>query len=149
MNKLKLRIKIILAKYITLKNIIFSFMFLFFSIPFILIFVYGLSRSWFDGLSVLGLLYLSIGVLIKVLDVAQFKTFSKIKNLFLIKKENNKELTKFEKSQMRALNLFDKKQEEIEKEKLEEIKRTINYISFNLVIIGILFLIISLPFIFM
>lgn len=131
-------------KYLLKKNFIFIFFSWLLVIPFVLIYVYSLRKSWYDGLSVAGLLYICFGLLGLVFNIAQFKTWYKIKSLFRVKKENKEKLTNFEKSQMKLLNIKDS--DEYEKEKKEEIKNLTFITSLFGMLYGLILLIISLPF---
>ena len=62
--------------------------------------------------------------------------------MFQIKKENNEKLTKYEKMQMKILNIND------EKQKISN-KKISKFLSWYIIAYGIILLIISLPFIFL
>lgn len=123
------------------KSIIYAFIISLFVIPFIFIFI-SLKKSWFDGMSVAALIYICLGFFIIILDISNFDTFNKLKKLFQIKKENNEKLTKYEKMQMKVLNIDNEKQ----KVKNKKINK---FISWYIITYGIILLIISLPFIFL
>ena len=60
-------------------------------------------------MSVGALIYICLGFFIIILDISNFDTFNKLKRLYKIKKENNEKLTKYEKMQMKVLNINDEK----------------------------------------
>ena len=122
------------------KCIIYDFIFSLLVIPFIFIFI-SLNKSWADGMSVAALIYICLGFFIIILDISNFDTFNKLKKLFQIKKENNEKLTKYEKMQMKILNIDD------EKQKISN-KKISKFLSWYIIAYGIILLIISLPFIF-
>lgn len=121
--------------------IIYAFIFSLLVIPFIFIFI-SLNKSWADGMSVAALIYICLGFFIIILDISNFDTFNKLKKLFQIKKENNEKLTKYEKMQMKILNIND------EKQKISN-KKISKFLSWYIIAYGIILLIISLPFIFL
>ena len=121
--------------------IIYAFIFSLLVIPFIFIFI-SLNKSWADGMSVAALIYICLGFFIIILDISNFDTFNKLKKLFQIKKENNEKLTKYEKMQMKILNIDD------EKQKISN-KKISKFLSWYIIAYGIILLIISLPFIFL
>ena len=123
------------------KYIIYAFIFSLSVIPFIFIFI-SLNKSWADGMSVAALIYICLGFFIIILDISNFDTFNKLKKLFQIKKENNEKLTKYEKMQMKILNIDD------EKQKISN-KKISKFLSWYIIAYGIILLIISLPFIFL
>ena len=123
------------------KYIIYAFIFSLSVIPFIFIFI-SLNKSWADGMSVAALIYICLGFFIIILDISNFDTFNKLKKLFQIKKENNEKLTKYEKIQMKILNIDD------EKQKISN-KKISKFLSWYIIAYGIILLIISLPFIFL
>ena len=123
------------------KCIIYDFIFSLLVIPFIFIFI-SLNKSWADGMSVAALIYICLGFFIIILDISNFDTFNKLKKLFQIKKENNEKLTKYEKMQMKILNINDEKQK-ISNNKISK------FLSWYIIAYGIILLIISLPFIFL
>ena len=123
------------------KCIIYDFIFSLLVIPFIFIFI-SLNKSWADGMSVAALIYICLGFFIIILDISNFDTFNKLKKLFQIKKENNEKLTKYEKMQMKILNIDD------EKQKISN-KKISKFLSWYIIAYGIILLIISLPFIFL
>lgn len=123
------------------KCIIYAFIFSLLVIPFIFIFI-SLNKSWADGMSVAALIYICLGFFIIILDISNFDTFNKLKKLFQIKKENNEKLTKYEKMQMKILNIDD------EKQKISN-KKISKFLSWYIIAYGIILLIISLPFIFL
>lgn len=123
------------------KCIIYDFIFSLLVIPFIFIFI-SLNKSWADGMSVAALIYICLGFFIIILDISNFDTFNKLKKLFQIKKENNEKLTKYEKMQMKILNIND------EKQKISN-KKISKFLSWYIIAYGIILLIISLPFIFL
>lgn len=133
-----------IKKNLSLKNLLICLSYMFLTFPFLMLFIFGLKKTWYDGLSVASIFYIGISLLSIIFHFAQFKTFSKIKNLFVVKKENNEKLTKMEKQQMRILN--------VKYDKLEEEKKvndsSISFISIILLIYGLILLIISLPFLF-
>ena len=121
--------------------IIYAFIFSLLVIPFIFIFI-SLNKSWADGMSVAALIYICLGFFIIILDISNFDTFNKLKKLFQIKKENSEKLTKYEKMQMKILNIND------EKQKISN-KKISKFLSWYIIAYGIILLIISLPFIFL
>ena len=121
--------------------IIYAFIFSLLVIPFIFIFI-SLNKSWADGMSVAALIYICLGFFIIILDISNFDTFNKLKKLFQIKKENSEKLTKYEKMQMKILNIDD------EKQKISN-KKISKFLSWYIIAYGIILLIISLPFIFL
>ncbi len=123
------------------KYIIYALFFSLFIIPFIFIFI-SLKKSWYDGMSVGALIYICLGFFIIILDISNFDTFNKLKRLFQVKKENNEKLTKYEKMQMKVLNINDEK-------KKGNNKKMIRFLSWYIISYGIILLIISLPFIFL
>ena len=123
------------------KCIIYDFIFSLLVIPFIFIFI-SLNKSWADGMSVAALIYICLGFFIIILDISNFDTFNKLKKLFQIKKENSEKLTKYEKMQMKILNIDD------EKQKISN-KKISKFLSWYIIAYGIILLIISLPFIFL
>lgn len=123
------------------KCIIYDFIFSLLVIPFIFIFI-SLNKSWADGMSVAALIYICLGFFIIILDISNFDTFNKLKKLFQIKKENSEKLTKYEKMQMKILNIND------EKQKISN-KKISKFLSWYIIAYGIILLIISLPFIFL
>ena len=123
------------------KYIIYAFIFSLSVIPFIFIFI-SLNKSWADGMSVAALIYICLGFFIIILDISNFDTFNKLKKLFQIKKENSEKLTKYEKMQMKILNIND------EKQKISN-KKISKFLSWYIIAYGIILLIISLPFIFL
>ena len=123
------------------KCIIYAFIFSLLVIPFIFIFI-SLNKSWADGMSVAALIYICLGFFIIILDISNFDTFNKLKKLFQIKKENSEKLTKYEKMQMKILNIND------EKQKISN-KKISKFLSWYIIAYGIILLIISLPFIFL
>lgn len=135
-----------LKKYFNFKNIFWASFWLLFSIAFIMLYIYGINKKWYDGMSVCGMIYALLGLLMIILDIAKFDTWYKLKKLFQIKKENNEELTKFEKQQMKILNLKD--DEEERKIKKEKSKITRRFVAYSMIIFGLIILIISLPFCF-
>ena len=123
------------------KCIIYALIFSLLVIPFIFIFI-SLNKSWADGMSVAALIYICLGFFIIILDIFNFDTFNKLKKLFQIKKENSEKLTKYEKMQMKILNIND------EKQKISN-KKISKFLSWYIIAYGIILLIISLPFIFL
>ena len=93
-------------------------------------------------MSVAALIYICLGFFIIILDISNFDTFNKLKKLFQIKKENNEKLTKYEKMQMKILNIND------EKQKISN-KKISKFLSWYIIAYVIILLIISLPFIFL
>lgn len=146
MSHLKNNFRLFVKKYFSITNILLVIFISLLFIPFILIFIFLLKRSWADGLSVAALLYICLSFLALVFNVAQFKTFNKLKKLFAIKKENNERLLDFEKKQMKLLNIKEV-DEETKEQKIIYMQRTRFLSCFGLVY-GIILLIISLPFLF-
>ena len=144
LNKSKLNL--ILRKYFSTRNIVSIFLIALLVVPFILIFQFGINKKWYDGMSVAAILYLCFGVLLWIIDIAQFNTWTKLKKLFSIKKENNEKLTNFELTQMKLLKTDTNEQNENNKK--EKNKNSIHFISFFQIIYGLILLCISLPFIF-
>lgn len=121
-----------------------SYVLMFFAILiliiFLIIFITVLKKTWYDALSVIAIIYIGTSLLSIIFSVGEFKHFQKIKNFFVIKKENENELTTFEKKQMKILNV-----------KFKEKNNKKNFLLptwIILLVVGIIFLIISLPFLF-
>ena len=133
-------------KHFSINNLIIFMVGAVFTIPFVLIFVFVLDKKWFDGLSVAGAIYIAISLLAIIFNFAQFKHFQRIKDFFVIKKEDKQPLTKFEQEQMRILGV---KYDKTESEKTEQKDLTRSYfLAFVFLIYGLIILIISLPFLF-
>ena len=133
-------------KHFSINNLIIFIVGAVFTIPFVLIFVFVLDKKWFDGLSVAGAIYIAISLLAIIFNFAQFKHFQRIKDFFVIKKEDKQPLTKFEQEQMRILGV---KYDKTESEKTEQKDLTRSYfLAFVFLIYGLIILIISLPFLF-
>lgn len=115
---------------------------LFCTIPVMIIFVFGLNKKWYDGLSVCGAFYIGISILCFIFDYGKFNHWSKIKNIFVIKTNKTNNLTEFEKKQMKILN--------VKYDKTDDEKKKHNYYHVFIIwlIFGITILIISLPFLF-
>lgn len=137
-----------IKKYLNWKNFIVFLIQILIVVMFVLIFIFGINKKWYDGLSVIALIYICFGFLIIVFSIAEFKTINKIKNLFSVKKENNEKLNKFEKMQMKVLGIENLKKEEQEKQNKEKAKMIFHFMSISFLILGIILLIISLPFMF-
>ena len=103
-----------------------------------------LFRSY-DGMSVAALIYICVGILIIVFDIAKFQTWTKLKNLFAVKKENKEELTNFEKSQMKVLNI---KVDDETKKNNEQKKEMFRFLAIAFIVFGLVLLLVSLPFCF-
>lgn len=134
LNLLKTKIKL------NIKDVLFALPFILFTIPIILIYLFVLKRRWFDGLSIAAVFFIGISLLCIFFNKAKFNHFLKIKNFFIIKKENKEEFTKFEKQQMNLLNINFKKNFKHKKKNKSLI------FHFTLLIYGIIILIISIPF---
>ena len=133
-------------KHFSINNLIIFMVGAVFTIPFVLIFVFVLDKKWFDGLSVAGAIYIAISLLAIIFNFAQFKHFQRIKDFFVIKKEDKQPLTKFEQEQMRILGV---KYDKTESEKTEQKDLARSYfLAFVFLIYGLIILIISLPFLF-
>ena len=133
-------------KHFSINNLIIFMVGAVFTIPFVLIFVFVLDKKWFDGLSVAGAIYIAISLLAIIFNFAQFKHFQRIKDFFVIKKEDKQPLTKFEQEQMRILGV---KYDKTESEKTEQKDLTRSYFLASVFLIyGLIILIISLPFLF-
>ena len=133
-------------KHFSINNLIIFMVGAVFTIPFVLIFVFVLDKKWFDGLSVAGAIYIAISLLAIIFNFAQFKHFQRIKDFFVIKKEDKQPLTKFEQEQMRILGV---KYDKIESENIEQKDLTRSYfLAFVFLVYGLIILIISLPFLF-
>ncbi len=147
MSKNSFSFKFFKNKYLTLKNFILAFICSLFVLPFVLIFEFVLNKKWFDGMSVVAIIYICLGFLIIVFSIAEFKTWTKFKNLFAIKKENNEQFSNFEKMQMKILNIDNnvKEDDEVTKSKRKDVFR---FVAVFMIIFGIILLIVSLPFVF-
>ena len=133
-------------KYFNFNNLIIFIVGAIFTIPFILIFIFVLNKKWFDGLSVAGAIYIAVSLLAIIFNFAQFKHFKRIKDFFVIKKEDKQPLTKFEQEQMRILGVrYNKTDSENIKEK--DLTRSY-FLALVFLIYGLIILIISLPFLF-
>ena len=133
-------------KYFNLSNLIIFVVGILFTIPFVLVFVFALNKSWYDGLSVAGAIYIGVSLLAIIFNFAQFKHFQKIKDFFVIKKEDKQPLTKFEREQMRILGV---RYDQVEpKEKAQKDLKKSYFLALTFLIYGLIILIISLPFLF-
>lgn len=124
-------------------TIILTLSLLLLTIPLVLVFVFVLNRTWADGLTVASIIYIGVGLLIIIFTIAQFKTITKIRGLFQIKKENKEDFTKLEKAQMQVLNISLKSKKESSSR-----KQLFPYLMGTMFLIyGIIILLIGLPFI--
>ncbi|WP_022935360.1 hypothetical protein ACJA28_00150 [Mesomycoplasma moatsii] len=146
MSKSNFKLKELKNKYLNIPNFLTSLATTIFSIIFIVIFVYVLDKHWYDGMSTSSIIYIGLGFLLIIFDIAKFDTWNKLKKLFVVKKENNERFTKFEKTQMTILGIKDIDEEKKEKKKKMRLK--IRFVSVFMIIYGIILLCISLPFVF-
>ncbi len=148
MSNKNLKLRLLAKEYFTLQNILIALGTTIFIIPLILLFIYVANRSWYDALSVGSIIYFLLGLLIIIFNIAEFKTLTKLKGLFAIKKENKEELTSFEKAQMKALNLNKDAEEKVESDfKKQKRKAMFRFVAVFMMILGVILLSISLPFV--
>lgn len=117
------------------------------TIPLELGFVYGLNKSWYDGLSVAAAFYIGIALLVIICNFAEFQHFKRIKELFVIKRETTHQpLTKFEQEQMRLLGVNYDKLTPDQRRPKDKGRRY--FLAALFLIYGLVLLMISLPFLF-
>ncbi len=146
MSRNNLNLKLVLRKYLRISNFIFAFISSFVVSIIAIVLVLIFNKHWYDAISVIAIIYICLGILIIVFDIAQFKTWAKLKNLFAVRKDNNEPFTKFEKTQMKILRISDEETEaKYDKEKRKIMFR---FIASFMFVLGIILLCISLPFIF-